>query len=1662
MAYTAGDGKTLYFEPDGQGGYVAPVGFDLELVAVAVEDEGEEEGEGTEGAEDSGEGEPDGPEDAGESNEGEPEGADAGSDEGADEEAADEGADGGEGEAGDEEEEDPVTYRYELRSSDGSARLFDPWGMLTEVRSAKGLSTTLERDELGRIVRITGPSGASFELASDERGRISEVLLPDGNKLAYAYDEHDNLVSFTGADGGTVTYSYDEQHRMTEWRDAKGTRIVKNLYDDEGRVTCQWDAAGNASTLAYAEGSTTTMDAEGHVTVHRYDELMRTTSVTYPDGYEVSRAYDDANNLVSDEDGTYAYDGHGRMTSATENGATTTWAYDERGRLVESAAPDGTVTDLGYDAMGNLAWVATNAGDATSFSYDGLGRCLSMADADGVTATFSWEGANLTAALDGLGNATTMAYDAMGRAVSVTDALGNTARTVYDAAGRVVGEQDATGAYTAYHLDAAGLLESVADPRGYVTSFTYDEAYNIASMTDALGNVTTWEYDALGNQLAEVGPTGAREERAYDARGRLASATDGEGGTTSFAYDGRGRVTAATNPLGGTERYAYQGTWEAPTEATDALGNATRYDLDALGRVVRTTYADGAVESVRYGLGGRLEGATDAVGLATSYAYTRAGRLASIDEGGRVTSIGYDALGNAVSATGPDGSTVRFAYDAAGNLVEETDALGNATAYAYDAAGRVTAEADALGQTVTVAYDAAGNVVEATDAQGRAARYAYDAAGNLAKATDREGATRAFGYDGLGQLTSVTEADGSVTGYAFDKAGNLTQVADALGRRTIYSYDAAGDLTAIESPSGSVEAFSYDVMGRLVSESDGAGSEVRYGYDAVGNVSSKSHSQEGAQPVSYAFDAAGRVIGRTDATGTASFERDELGRLVAEENGLGQRLGYSYDAMGNLASVSYPNGEQVAYSYDAAGSLTAVDAPEGAYRYAYDALGRPTSLSRPDGTSTAYAYGADGNVAQVENIGPDGGVLSRFGYSYDAEGRISSEASMVRDTGGAEHATARAFGYDGLGRVSSVDAAGTDGTYSERYSYDGAGNRTRLVRTGDGADEVRYSYDADDRLVREESASHGTTTYSYDAAGQLVSKRSDGDGETTYDYGMEGRLEAVRQGGRTLMAATYDGDGDRVMQASPFHHPVEGTDGTEGGGPSDAAGSGEDGDALASCDGLSLFWYGFFGGLAGALSAPNPAVVVSAVEGACALVESTWPEGALDPEASGYALSELSRLGIPSDLLLPAAAGLAATEGEPGSVAEGLDVVTYANSHVLGSVTQVAASSSTRSGESHEAYGLDRLSKSTGGATESYAYDGRGSVAQTLSGSGAVASWHVWGTFGEQEAGSSLGELPAYGYNAEESHPQTGLTYLRARYYDASTGRFGVQDSYLGSVTSPLTLNRYLYCLSDALNWIDPTGFVSKAVQRRMQRFDSSRSNRTGRLGSYVVDVHKKTSSPLTRSKVTSKLSPSAWVSYSERVKVGTRLSNTGNASYASWWHQTAAQYRANVVTFYCGNAERMRVDDQARFGIKFPEEVHTGLQIASFFIPVIADWTEGALRRIEGDYEGSSDAFVNSLLDAYTAGTGKKGQFAAASVEFVLGAKKGAKVLTKAEKMSMTAEEIIVIDRKGSVRSEFPGQWLNSTLTEIEAAAKRGDGSAQTAYKILTDARFSKGDNRK
>jgi RHS repeat-associated protein len=55
-----------------------------------------------------------------------------------------------------------------------------------------------------------------------------------------------------------------------------------------------------------------------------------------------------------------------------------------------------------------------------------------------------------------------------------------------------------------------------------------------------------------------------------------------------------------------------------------------------------------------------------------------------------------------------------------------------------------------------------------------------------------------------------------------------------------------------------------------------------------------------------------------------------------------------------------------------------------------------------------------------------------------------------------------------------------------------------------------------------------------------------------------------------------------------------------------------------------------------------------------------------------------------------------------------------------------------------------------------------------------------------------------------EARPAGDLYYLRARYYDPSTGRLLTRDPFAGFMPMPQSLSRYGYALKNPANLVDP------------------------------------------------------------------------------------------------------------------------------------------------------------------------------------------------------------------------------------------------------------------
>jgi RHS repeat-associated protein len=101
--------------------------------------------------------------------------------------------------------------------------------------------------------------------------------------------------------------------------------------------------------------------------------------------------------------------------------------------------------------------------------------------------------------------------------------------------------------------------------------------------------------------------------------------------------------------------------------------------------------------------------------------------------------------------------------------------------------------------------------------------------------------------------------------------------------------------------------------------------------------------------------------------------------------------------------------------------------------------------------------------------------------------------------------------------------------------------------------------------------------------------------------------------------------------------------------------------------------------------------------------------------------------------------------------------------------------------------------------------DALGSVRQLADAQGYVVQRYDYGPFGEtlKVEGKKSNTLR---YTGEQTDNDTGLVYLRARWYDAMTGRFTTRDPFPGLPILPQTLHPYVYVNNNPINLTDPSG----------------------------------------------------------------------------------------------------------------------------------------------------------------------------------------------------------------------------------------------------------------
>ena len=974
------------------------------------------------------------------------------------------------------------------------------WAMNTNELSQYQLrryvpSTTTESDGRGNLWNYT----------YDSNGYITDAVAPDGATTSYTYDPATlGLASRTDPDGNTTTYQYDPMGNRTNMTDALGHvtsytyetnfNQITSMTDPKGRVTTyQYDAHGNRISQIDPLGQTNSWsyDTNGNVLTET-DKRANTTTYQYDSVGNLTNVTDAVGDVTS-----YVYDAVGNQISRTDaNGHTTTYQYDSLNRLIEQIDPVGSIDQYAYDAQGDRTNVVDRDGDATMYQYDLRQRLVQATDALGHVSTSTYDANNNpTSMTDKNGHTTTYQYDVQNRPTQVTDALGNTTITAYDPVGNVGSLTDANGHVTTYTYDALNRRSTTTDAAGDVTQYQYDMGGSsgcpscgatpgtslVTGQTDANGKVTYYKYDDLDrltNTVQKVGSTNdtitandAVTTYTYDPNNNRVSLTEPDGNVTTYQYDSLNRQTNTVNAAGDVTGFGYDGVGNLTTNITP-IGNVTVYTYDALDRRTNTV---------------------DSIGPVVSYTYDAVGdRLSQTDGNGNTTMNAYDAIHRPVITTDPLGKTTVTQYDPVGNVLMSTDRNGNTTTYIYDSINRRISMTDALGNTTQYQYDAVGNRIQLIDGNGHATQYTYDSVNRRIQETDADSTTRTYSYDGVGNLTDRT---------------------DQIGRTTTYTYDDLYRVTQRSYPSGTNDTFAYDLSGRMTNATRNAWA-VTYAYDGANRLT---NTTQNGKTIAYGFDIPGRTLTNTYPGGRTIIQRmDFRDRKTRIDDGASPPpiVQYTYDAANRVISRTNRNATVTTYSYNANNWTVSLEhsnatALIAGFGYAYDNEGNKQFEDKlPDLThSECYGYDNIYRVTDYQVGSPDGscvtGIVTQTQYGLDPVGNwLTNTVNGVPEI--RMHNAVNELTQIGSTNL-SYDANGNlinDAVYT--YAYDEENRLTSVTRLSDAAVVGQYQYDAMGRRVQKVANPNGsptTTRYFFDHA--RILEEQDGLGNTlaTYVYG---------------------------------------------------------------------------------------------------------------------------------------------------------------------------------------------------------------------------------------------------------------------------------------------------------------------------------------------------------------------------------------------------------------------------------------------------------------------------------------------------------------------------------------------------------------------------------
>jgi RHS repeat-associated protein len=124
-------------------------------------------------------------------------------------------------------------------------------------------------------------------------------------------------------------------------------------------------------------------------------------------------------------------------------------------------------------------------------------------------------------------------------------------------------------------------------------------------------------------------------------------------------------------------------------------------------------------------------------------------------------------------------------------------------------------------------------------------------------------------------------------------------------------------------------------------------------------------------------------------------------------------------------------------------------------------------------------------------------------------------------------------------------------------------------------------------------------------------------------------------------------------------------------------------------------------------------------------------------------------------------------------------------------------------------------------------YDGHGNLVRLMAPDYTLSAFQWRGVWGEGQGSLGAGR----GYCANLGHPEdeTGLVYMRTRYYEPATGRFISEDPDRDGV------NWYAYCESKPVIYVDPDGRQMTQEQRDVLANEMIRAGRSFIVSGFIA-----------------------------------------------------------------------------------------------------------------------------------------------------------------------------------------------------------------------------------